>query len=125
MPNRILKESIKHSPEIDSLSWFEECLYYRLLVSADDYGCFDGRAIVIRNELFPTKDNVTRKAVEDAISKLASVGLLRPYEVNGMPYLLFPTWEKHQRVRNSRRRFPEPPSDNSPQVAASCRELRP
>lgn len=37
MPNRIIKESIKSSPQIDELSWFEEVLYYRLIVTADDY----------------------------------------------------------------------------------------
>ena len=32
MPNRIIKESICRSEEIDSLSWFEEVLFYRLIV---------------------------------------------------------------------------------------------
>ena len=111
MPNRILKESIKSSPQIDSLSWFEEVLYYRLIVSADDYGCMDGRTILLKNELFPLKDTVTKKAVDDAINHLASVGLLRKYTANGMPYLFFPTWEKHQRVRNHYRKYPEPPEN--------------
>lgn len=108
MPNRVIKESIKRSPQIDSLTWFEEVVFYRLIVTADDYGCVDGRPVLLKNELFPTKDTVTRKSVEDAIRKLVSAGLLRAYEVNGMPYLLFPTWEKHQRIRNKRRKYPEP-----------------
>lgn len=111
MPNRVLKESIKYSDQIDSLTWFEEVVFYRLMVSADDYGCYDGRINVLKNELFPAKDNVTRKSVEDAISHLASVGLLCQYTVSGKPYLLFPSWEKHQRVRNKRRKFPEPPEN--------------
>ena len=128
MPNRIIKESIKSSPQIDELSWFEEVLYYRLIVTADDYGRADGRIVLLKNELFPLKENVTKKAVEEAISHLVSAGLLRRYEVNGMPYLFFPTWEKHQRVRNSVPKCPAPPQnaaddDGSPQVAASCGEL--
>ena len=111
MPNRIIKESIKRSPQIDRLSWFEEVVYYRLIVSADDYGCCDGRRVLLRNDLFPTKDSVTKKAVEDAIANLVSVGLLCEYTVNGMPYLLFPTWEKHQRIRNKHRKYPEPPAN--------------
>ena len=109
MPNRIIKESIKYSPEIDQLTWFEEVVFYRLIVTADDYGCVDGRTVLLKNELFPTKETVTKKAVEDAISKLASVGLLRKYDVNGKPYLVLPTWERQQRVRNKRRKYPEPP----------------
>ena len=108
MPNRILKESIKENDQIDSLSWFEEVLYYRMIVSADDYGCIDGRPVLLKNELFPLKENVTKKSIEDAVNKLVKAGLLYRYTANGKPYLFFPTWEKHQRVRNKRRKYPNP-----------------
>lgn len=114
MPNRILKESVKRSEQIDQLSWFEEVVFYRLILTADDYGCLDGRSVLLKNELFPTKDNVTKKAVEDAISKLASVGLLCKYTVNGKPYLFFPTWTKHQRLRNQHRKYPNPADADEP-----------
>lgn len=125
MPNRVIKESIKRSPQIDSLTWFEEVVFYRLMVSADDYGCYDGRPVVIKNELFPTKEHITTKSVRDAIQRLASVGLLLTYEVSGMPYLFFPTWEKHQRVRNKHRKYPAPPDGidltaNCCQMSATC-----
>lgn len=125
MPNRVIKESIKRSPQIDALTWFEEVVFYRLLVTVDDYGCADARPILLRNELFPTKENITKKSIEDAIRKLVSVGLLCEYEVSGMPYLLFPTWEKHQRIRNKHRKFPAPPDDihltaNCCQMTADC-----
>ena len=125
MPNRILKETIKSSPQIDCLSWFEEVVFYRLMVTADDYGCMDGRIVLLKNELFPTKDNVTKKAIEDAIARLVSIGLLCKYTVNGMPYLFFPTWEKHQRIRNKHRKYPDPTFDsnslsNDGQMIANC-----
>ena len=109
MPNRIIKESIKTSTEIDKLSWFEECVFYRLMVSVDDYGCFDGRAIVIRNELFPTRDNITTSNISKAIKRLEQANLLTCYEVDGRPYIHLKTWESHQRVRNKHRKYPEPP----------------
>ena len=111
MPNRMLKEGIKRSAQIDQLSWFEEVVFYRLLVTADDFGCVDGRPVLLKNDLFPTKENVTKKAVEDAISHLASVGLLCKYTVSDTPYLFFPTWEKHQRLRAKKRKYPAPPDD--------------
>lgn len=114
MPNRMLKESVKRSDQIDQLSWFEEVVFYRLILTADDFGCMDGRIVLLKNELFPMKDNVTKKAVEDAISKLASVGLLCRYTVSGKPYLFFPTWEKHQRLRNKHRKFPNPADADTP-----------
>lgn len=107
MPNRVIKESIKRSDQIDSLTWFEEVVFYRLIVTADDYGCVDGRPVLLKNELFPTREDVTKKSIENAIAKLVSVGLLESYTVSGMPYLSFPTWEKHQRIRNKHRKYPE------------------
>ena len=123
MPNRIIKESIKRSPEIDRLSWFEEVVFYRLLVTADDYGRLDGRPIVLKNDLFPTKDTVTKKAVEDAIAKLVSVGLLVTYvdPESNMPLLALRKWEKHQTIRNKYSRYPAPPEDV---LTADCKQLQ-
>lgn len=109
MPNRILKESIRESDSIDSLSWFQEVLFYRLIVSCDDYGRFDGRISVIKNRLFPLKDDLTLKTVSAAIDKLVTAGLVVLYECDGKPYLYLPTWTAHQNVRAKRSKYPEPP----------------
>lgn len=108
MPNRILKESIRESDSIDSLSWFQEVLFYRLIVSCDDYGRFDGRISVIKNKLFPLKDDMTQKNVSDAIQKLVSADLVVLYECDGKPYLYLPTWTAHQNVRAKRSKYPDP-----------------
>ena len=129
MPNRIIKESIKRSPEIDRLSWFEEVVFYRMIVTADDYGRIDGRMVVLKNDLFPTKDTITKKAIEDAVSKLVSVGLLVSYvdDESDMPYLAFTKWEKHQTIRNKYSRYPAPPDGliaDCKQLSADCRQMR-
>lgn len=108
MPNRIIKESVCTSDSIDQLGWFEEVLFYRLIVNCDDFGRFDGRTAVIKNRLFPLKENLTLKNVEAAINKLARVGLITPYESGGKPFLFLPTWNEHQSVRAKRSKFPEP-----------------
>ena len=123
MPNRILKESICYSDDLDRLTAFEETVFYRLIVRADDYGRLDARPGFLKSMLFVTKQGVTEKNVGEAVSKLASIGLVRLYEVDGKPFLLFPKWDLHQRVRNSRKKYPDPPetdSGGSPQLAASC-----
>lgn len=107
MPNRIIKESICRSDSIDSLSWFEEVLFYRLIVVCDDYGRFDGRAAIIKGSCFPLKD-VTVKQINDSLNKLVSVGLVRVYEAQGRPYLQMSTWEKHQQIRATKSKFPPP-----------------
>ena len=113
MPNRILKESICTSDSIDSLTWFEECLFYRMIVNCDDFGRFDGRIAVIKNRLFPLKENLTLKTVSDAINNLARAGLVMPYECDGKPFLYLPSWNEHQNVRAKRSKYPEPDNVNT------------
>ena len=108
MPNRILKESICSSDSIDSLSWFAEVLFYRLIVNCDDYGRFDGRPAIIKNRLFPLKENLTIKNVTDAINMLASAELVTLYEIEGRPYLYLPTWNEHQTIRAKKSKYPSP-----------------
>ena len=108
MPNRILKESVCLSEQVDSLTWFEEVVFYRLIVNCDDYGRFDGRISVIKSRLFALKENLTHKQISDAIGKLASVGLVALYEYEGKPFLYLPTWNEHQNVRAKKSKYPEP-----------------
>ena len=109
MPNRILHESIKYCPKMEQLNWFEEVVYHRLTVTVDDYGCLDGRIVLLKNTLFPTREDISKDDIARAIEHMVALGLLRAYEAGGMPYLCFPAWEEEQRVRNKRRKFPAPP----------------
>lgn len=108
MPNRIIKESICRSDSIDSLSWFEEVLFYRLIVVCDDYGRFDGRAAIIKGACFPLKDDITKKHISEAIDKLSTAGLVRGYEFQGRPYLQLTTWDCHQQIRAKKSKYPSP-----------------
>lgn len=108
MPNRIIKESVCTSDSIDQLTWFEEVLFYRLMVSCDDYGRFDGRIAVIKNRLFPLKETLTSDKVANALKRLSEVGLVCLYTVEGKPYLYLPTWEHHQTIRAKKSKYPEP-----------------
>ena len=105
MPNRIIKESIRTSDSINELSWFEECLFYRLIVSCDDFGRFDGRTAIIKSACFPLKD-VTNKNIESAINKLVAVGLVGHYTVEEKPYLQLLAWDKHQSIRAKKSKYP-------------------
>ena len=117
MPNRILHESIKYCPKMEQLNWFEEVVYHRLTVSVDDYGCLDGRIVLLKNTLFPTREDISKDDIARAIEHMVALGLLRAYEAGGMPYLHFPAWEEEQRVRNKRRKFPAPPDEEEPPAA--------
>lgn len=108
MPNRILKESICYSEKIDKLSYFEEVLFYRLIVNCDDFGRLDARPEFLRSRCFAVKQRVSMKAIAAGLDKLEETGLIRRYTVDGAAFLLLPGWEKHQNVKIQRLRFPAP-----------------
>ena len=122
MPNRILKEGVCTSDQINELTWFEEALFYRMIVNCDDFGRFDGRIQVVKNRLFPLKENITAKQVKDGINKLESVGLIVLYEYDGKPFLHLPTWNDHQSVRAKRSKYPAP-EDGVQSHEISCNQM--
>lgn len=124
MPNRIIKESICRSDSIDSLSWFEEVLFYRLIVVCDDYGRFDGRPAVVKGSCFPLKDDITKKQIADALNKLSTVGLVRGYEVRGKSFLQLTAWEKHQQIRAKNSKYPAPDETCNQLISDDCNSPR-
>lgn len=110
MPDRIIRESICISDTLNQLSDFEERFWNRLIVNCDDYGRFDARPAILKGRLFPLMDGKTNKDMTNALSRLASVGLVELYEVDGRPFLRVVTWDKYQRIRAKRSKFPEPPN---------------
>lgn len=119
MPNRVIKESICVSEDIDRLSWFEEVVFYRLLVNCDDYGRYDGRPAVIKGKLFPLKEErlKTRELVA-ALNKLAQIGLIAFYEHDGGKFLYVTKWRNHQTPRANKSKYPEPSKSNCMQMHA-------
>lgn len=107
MPNRIIKESICRSDSVDSLSWFEEVLFYRLIVVCDDYGRFDGRPAIIKGACFPLKD-IRVEQIKKALDKLSTVGMVWRYNVEDKPFLQLIAWERHQQIRAKNSKYPAP-----------------
>ncbi|MCL2751078.1 MAG: DnaD domain protein [Coriobacteriia bacterium] len=121
MPNRILKESICGSETIDQLTQLEEVFFYRLLVNCDDFGRMDARAKILKAKLFPLKDNMTLKSIEDGLRVLATVGLVVLYKVDGKPFLQLPTWEAHQQVRAKKSKYPAPEINGNHLISDDCK----
>lgn len=107
MPNRLIKESVCTSDNLDRLSWFEEAMFFRLIVNCDDYGRMDARPAILRARLFPLK-TVTDTQVEKALQSLRSADMIDIYTVDGRSFLQMRTWEKHQQVRAKRSKYPAP-----------------
>lgn len=124
MPNRIIKESLCSSEKIASLSDFEFRLWVGLITQVDDAGRGDARPAIIKGRVFPFRERLSIKDIDAALQALAAKGCVSIYTVDGKPYFLFPGWAKHQRVRDCKPKYPEPPENlNLPQSAASCGEL--
>ena len=118
VPNRILKESICTSDNIERLSAFEETVFYRLIVNVDDYGRIDARPKLLSAKLFPLKD-IRAAQIESALRALTSAELVTLYTVDGKPFLQMNTWDRHQQIRAKKSKCPAPDE----QSASICYQL--
>ena len=132
MPNRIIKESTFTSDRIASLTDFEFRLWIGLITQADDAGRGDARPAIIKGRVFALRDRVTVKDISSALCALAAAGCVSLYTVGGKPYYEFPSWTKHQRIRDCKSRYPGPDesddeiaqfAQHAQQSAAICGEL--
>ena len=122
MPNRIIKESICTSEDIDRLTEFQEIFFYRLMVNCDDFGRFDARPKILKSRLFPLRD-VPEERIIDAVKALKSAGLITVYYVDGKPYLHMNTWEKHQQKRAHNSKYPSPDDGTPTPFESGCNQM--
>lgn len=115
MSNRMIKDSMLVSDKIASLSDFEFRLWIGLILSVDDMGRGDARAAIIKGRVFPLRERVSLRDIEDALHGLAAKGCVSLYTVGGKPYFWFPTWGKHQRIRDVKPKYPGPEEEDSRQ----------
>jgi len=109
MPNRIIKESICTSDNLNGLSCEEEILFYRLMVNCDDYGRLDARPTILRAKCFPLKiDTITDDDINRWLARLEEHNLVKLYTVEDRQCLSLVTWEDHQQVRAKRSKYPSP-----------------
>ena len=108
MPNRVLKESVCYSDNLNRLTLFQENMFFRLIVNCDDYGLMDSRPAVVKAKLYPLKDYRIDQ-ISDGLRALSSAELVDFYEVNGLPFLQMRTWQNHQQVRAHKAKYPAPP----------------
>lgn len=127
MPNRLIKDSIRFSEKVNSLTDFQFRLWVSLITYVDDYGRGDARPAVIKGTCFPLRDRITNKDIDAALNALAGAGCVGLYEVDGKPYLYFPNWQSHQNIRNKKSRFPAPQNATCNQlhtIASNCEQMQ-
>lgn len=109
MPNRIIKETIRTSKKVNSLTDFQFRLWVYLITYVDDYGRGSADPEIIKGFVFPRRKKVNETDIKDALAALASMGCITLYDKDGESYFYFPSWGEHQRIQTKRSKFPEPP----------------
>ena len=111
MPNRIIKESINESRDLTSCTFFAQDLYKRLITYADDYGRFNADPQIMIARLYPRElAVVSLDDLIDALVELTGTGKIGFYtsKTRKEVYGAFPKWGDHQRIRDSKKKSPEP-----------------
>jgi hypothetical protein len=106
MPTRYLKPGVRDSEAIDNLSPQAEVLFYRLLVTVDDFGRFDARPAMIKAQCFPIKDSISIAKCKDLLDELNNKGLIYIYEAGNKLNLMMCKWDNVPRAKESK--YPAP-----------------
>ncbi len=109
MGNRIIKESIRTSKSINTMTDFQFRMWAYLVTYVDDYGRGSADPELLKGFVFPRRKGVTESTIEKTLAELATIGSIHLYKVDGESYLCFPNWSDHQRVQQKRSKFPPPP----------------
>ena len=124
MPNRIIKDTIHTSDTINRMTDFQFRLWVNLITYVDDYGRGDARPAIIKGICFPLRERLSNADISKALQDLAGMGCVTLYEVDGKPYLCFPTWESHQNIRNKKSKFPGPEDGILQTIDINCNQLQ-
>ena len=119
MPTRYLKPGIRDSGRIEAIQIPDaEILYYRLLVSVDDFGRTDARPLMLKSLCFPIRMRASADKCAQWVEELEKAGLLITYQVEGKSYLQLTKWDNKPRAEHSK--FPDLPTD-----ADNCAQMLP
>ena len=108
MPNRIIKDSIRTSKSVNTMTDFQFRLWTYLLTYVDDYGRGSADPELLKGFVFPRRKGVTEATIEKSLQELANIGSILLYDVDGESYFCFPNWADHQRIQTKKSRFPSP-----------------
>lgn len=104
MANRVLRDWTQ-SENINNISESAEVFFVRLIMKADDYGCFYGNVKLIKSALYPLKE-ITAEQIEDYIKQCESNRLIVTYIVDNKRYIKIHNFGQRLRVMKSK--FPQP-----------------
>jgi hypothetical protein len=114
MPNRMLRDWTD-SEKVNSLSPQEERMFLRLIMKADDYGCYYADTRLLRASLFPLLIDTVREAdISRWMAACQKAGLIVLYEVANKRYLQIVDFK--QRLDKARAKYPLPNENHAVDV---------
>jgi hypothetical protein len=118
MPTRYLKPGVRDSESIEALSAHAEILYYRLIVTVDDFGRYDARPSMVKAACFPIRESMTGSKVDSLLKELSDHGLIVVYQVDGKPYIQMCKWDNIPRAKESK--YPSHENDCMQMYTSVC-----
>lgn len=110
MPNRILRDWTD-SDRVNKLTVHEERFFVRLIMKADDYGCYYADTRLLKANLFPLLlDGVREADISRWMAACQKAGLIVLYEASSKKYLQVVDFK--QRLDKAKNKFPLPTSGN-------------
>ena len=121
MPDdRLFHKRLGHSEKVNSLTDFEELVWRAYILSADDFGVMRFSAVTLQADS-DRMANKPAKAVQKALERVATVGLIQTFDHQGRRYCYQNDWADWQKVEYPRATInPPPPSDD---LSPKTREL--
>ncbi len=114
MPNRMLRDWTG-SDKINSISIHAERFFTRLIMKADDYGCFYGDTRLLKANLYPLLlDNIREADMVRWMAECQKAGLIVLYENNNKKYVQILDFK--QRLDKARSKFPLPKETDFPEL---------
>lgn len=95
MPNRLIKESIWTSPNLNRCSIGAERHFYRLLPLSDDWGCFEATPDVVKGRCYPLQPATRTVDIEKWQYELQDLELCRLWTVTCRTFAQFTSWDRH------------------------------
>jgi hypothetical protein len=100
MPNRMLREGLVYSEAINRVSPLAEMLFWRMLVSADDFGLLEVGSAYLKSRCLPARD-MTLEQIDGLVAELVkptvgAFGLVRSYEAGGKKYAAIEKWDQRR-----------------------------
>jgi len=112
MPNRIIRESIWTSPNFNDLSAEAERHFYRTLLLADDFGCYESSPQAVKGRCYPLKESISTRDIDLWQQELINNDLILTWDSNSRKYSVFMRFPTHNYLRSLHRRKTPPPPDH-------------